>query len=164
MKAFSLIIILCACFPLYGEQAPYSSKEEKGVLKQAFEIIQVFFPANSVCVSDSIYDKEMAFGGVGLSEEITQVLFGYRPSKGFRYDLPHPCKNIVKALGPEACNWIGKKYVVEFSAPYKNMIYCEILPVDRMIGILGCPTITGFLFKYDEDGISLITRCIINVD
>ncbi len=134
------------------------------MLKQAFEVVQVFYPPNSVCVSDSIYDMEMVFGGVGVSEEILQELNEYRPGKGFRYDSPYPCKNIPKALGQEACNWSGKKYVIEFSAPYKNMIYCEILPVDRRIGMLGCPEIYGFFFRYKEDGIRLMTRIIIQVD
>lgn len=164
-----ICVIIVFCMPLCGfcQKNAYKSKREQTALKMAYDILKVYYPSNELCVSDSIWDLDYWFYlSTEMDEENRKYFEYYRIiEKGGKYDNPVYSKHIFKLLKNENCDNSKYKYVADFSAPNRNFILCEILPIDRRIGIKGTPIVPVFLFKYDENGeIIQINRHLVNIN
>ncbi|MDE5555355.1 MAG: hypothetical protein K2J10_09270 [Muribaculaceae bacterium] len=148
-----------------GQDKYYNDKAEQEALKKAFEIIKVYYPANTVCASDSVYDHDWMFAAGGLEKEISEELFQLRLDKRFAFDDPVYSQNISYLLNTDSCECHEYKYAAEFSAPYKGMIMCLVMPKDRKVGLYGTPSIFNFLFRFENDGeIYQINKSVTHFD
>ena len=165
MRTIYLLLTVLVSFTVWGQDKYYNDKAEQEVLKKAFEIIKVFYPANTVCASDSVYDHNWRFAPGEMEKEIEDELFQLRLDKRFAYDAPIYSRNISVLLKTDSCECHDYQYAAEFSAPYKGMIMCEVMPKDRKVGLYGMPTIFTFLFRFENDGeIYQINKSIICFD
>ena len=151
MRIIFFLTMLCISLTMWGRDKYYNNKAEQEALKKAFEIVKVYYPANTVCASDSIFDHDWMFAAGRLDKEIKDELFQIRIDKKYRFDAPIYSKNMARVLKADNCDCSDYKYEAEFSAPYKGMIMCEIMPRNRLVGMAGEPRISTFLFRFDED-------------
>lgn len=153
MKVFHLLTMLCVSLTVFGQgnADAYSQKTEQEAIKFAYRILQVYYPYDNLCVSDSIYDHDWWMGSSWVDAQTKQELVSHRLKKRI-YDPTIYSEYLNSLFGSEYDKCGKSKYVVDFSAPYKNMITCEVLPKDRKIGILGAPEIDVFLFRYNDKG------------
>lgn len=147
----------------YCQSDPYSSIIEQSAVKQASKILEIYYPNNELCITDSIYDLDWYFFSSLVDTDTENILRSYRIDKNFAYESP-VYSPILSSLFHEdsiQCN----KFVADFSAPYKGMIMCDVLPKDRRIGIYGTPVISSFLFRYNNKGeIYQFNKIEVNVD
>ncbi len=151
LRAIYLVTALCVSLNAFSQKNAYKGKTEQKALKMAYNLLKVYYPAGELCVSDSIWDQDWVQFIDEVDKETRKDIEAHY-LKHLKYEEPVYSKHISKLFKNEFCDSCQYKYVADFSAPFKNYIQCEILPIDRMIGILGCPEIFNFLFKYDEDG------------
>ena len=172
MNARRLFVLVIAMFllqlPIWSKKTPYGQSIEKTALTNAIKILKVYYPSDDLCVSDSIYDLEwLYFKHLAKDKDEREFLDSYRMRKEFRWDKPIYSRrigNIATSLDC-MCNIDSKKYVADFSRPYHNMIRCDIMPIDRQIGIYGAPTIPIFFFRYDETGVIIqFERRVLCID
>lgn len=165
MRPIYLLLTVLVSFTIWGQDKYYADKIEQEALKKAFEIIQVYYPANTVCASDSVYDLDWMFAAGGLEKEIREELFQLRLDKHFAFDDPIYSQNIAYLLNTDSCECHDYQYAAEFSAPYKGMIMCDVMPKDRQVGIAGQPAIFTFLFRFENDGeIYQINKSVLHFD
>lgn len=163
-KIICLFTILCVSLCAFSQKNAYKGKREQTALKMAYELLKVYYPSGELCVSDSIWDHDWWLHMGEVDEENKKYFESYRLEKG-RYDKPVYSKHISKLFENEDFDSGQHKYVADFSAPYRNFIQCVINPINRMVGILGTPTIYVFLFKYDEKGeIVSLSRSLLHMD
>ena len=150
MKAIYFLIMLFVSLSVYGKGIKKYQKEDLEAIKMAYNILKVYYPSdNELCVADSIYDHEW-YGFIDMVDDKTsQKLESFRIEKKYVWDEPVYSKQLFRIFGPENKNC---KYVAEFSEPYNQMIRCDILPIDRKVGMSGAPRINVFLFRYDDNG------------
>lgn len=164
MRRVFLLLTIFISFTVCGQDKYYNDKAEQEVLKKAFEIIKVFYPANTVCASDSVYDLDWMFSAGKLEKEIREELFQLRLDKKYVFDDPIYSQNISYLLKTDSCECHDYQYVAEFSAPYKGLIMCDVMPKEKKIGLL-MPSIFTFLFRFENDGeIYQINKSIICFD
>ena len=166
MRIIIIMVTFCFSLSVFAKGDPYSRERDKKALKFAYEVIKLYYPANDICASDSIKDLDYWAGfSFAVDKETIKMLYSHRFEKSCKYDKPIYSKTVARLFeqSNNECNNI--KHVIDFSEPYKKMILCAILPIDRKIGINGCPRITVFLFRYDEEGnIYQISNLISHID
>ena len=165
MRRFCLFALILVSLSLYGQRNYYTKKADKDAIKSAYRILKAFYPDKQLCVSDSIFDLEWFGYGRYIDSETDHKLDKYRVDKEFVYDKPVRRKGLAKMLNADSCTTDENSFYADFSGPYEGMIRCDIMPLDRRIGILGVPTIDTFLFRYDKDGsISQVTKMLEHIE
>lgn len=163
MKKILLLLMIFCSFACFGQRSYYTKKTDKEALKSAYRILKAFYPDKQLCVSDSIFDLE--WWGYGEDKETENKLFEFRQKKNFVYDKPVRRKGLSKMLNADSLTTDGNSFYADFSQPYENMIRCDIMPLDRLIGMRGEPRIDTFLFRYDKDGnITKVTKSLVHID
>ncbi len=158
-----IFIMMGFVLSIYGKADPYDQEPEQKAVRLAYDILKVYYPSNELCVSDSIYDLDWDAYSKDVNDSIRQEVKNYRINRDFVWDDPIYSRELSELFETDTCRC--NKYEVDFSAPYKHMILCEIMPKDRKIGIQGVPRISSFLFKYDEDGeVYFVRKYIIHID
>ena len=161
MRTIYLFVLLLISLSLSGQSNFYTKKADKEALKSAYRILKAFYPDKQLCVSDSIFDLERW----GVDEETKKKAFEYRQKKKFEYDKPMLKKGLSKMLNADSRTNDENCFYADFSEPYEGMIICDIMPLDRLVGIRGVPTIDTFLFQYDNDGnINQVTKELVHID
>ena len=162
MRMLFLLVFLGVSLTMPAKNNIYGNKTEQRAIKMAYALLQVYYHANELCVSDSIEDLEW-FYFPGVDNQTKQILDSYRKEKDFIWNDPVYCEKIAAMFGSEVSD--SCTYIAIFSEPYKGMIRCDILPKDRKIGVYGSPTIDAFLFKFNNKGeIYQLYKAIINID
>lgn len=148
---------------MYGQDDPYSKPVEQKAIKMAHDILNLYYPGNILCITDSIYDHDWFGLGRVIDKETDEAIMSYRIEKKFKYNPTIYSKSLATLFNSDTCQC--NKYVADFSAPYKGMIFCYIMPKDRKVGIVGTPTIQSFMFRYDDKGeIYQVTRGLVHCD
>lgn len=162
-ESIILAVFLVGFFDNVCKNNIYGNKTEQRAIKMAYTLLQVYYHANELCVSDSIEDLEwFLFSGM-VDNQTKQILDSYRKEKDFIWNDPVYCEKIAAMFGSEVSD--SCTYIAIFSEPYKGMIRCDILPKDRKIGVYGSPTIDAFLFKFNNKGeIYQLYKAIIDID
>lgn len=122
------------------------------VYKSAYNILREHYSAGDLCVSDSIYDLDWQYFADKVDDETAKIFRDYRLDKLFIWTPPVHSNEISAMIDSIGAYSANSKYIVEFSSPYKMLVMCRILPIDKRIGILGAPQIPIFLFKFDWKG------------
>ena len=161
MRRFCLFALILVSLSLYGQRNYYTKKADKEAIKSAYRILKAFYPDKQLCVSDSIFDLEW----LGVDKETDEKAFEYRLKKKFLYDKPLRRKGLAKMLNADSCTTDENSFYADFSEPYEGMIRCDIMPLDRRVGILGVPAYDAFLFWYDKDGsITQVTKMLFQIE
>lgn len=140
-------------------------------VKSAYAILKVYYPSNTLCADDTIYTGgwwtpfSCEFDGelkhALAYEKYIEDLKKY--AKKEYSDDPVYSEILYSLFGSESRE--GCKYIAEFTAPYRGLIVCDILPIDRGIGVNGAPEIHSFLFQYNDKGeIDRVIRYKVYVD
>ena len=162
MRMIFLLVFLGVSLTMPAKNNIYGNKTEQRAIKMAYALLQVYYHANELCVSDSIEDLEW-FYFPGVDNQTKQILDSYRIEKDFIWNDPVYCEKIAAMFGSKVSD--SCTYIAIFSEPYKGMIRCDILPKDRKIGVYGSPTIDAFLFKFNNKGeIYQLYKAIIDID
>ena len=150
MKGFVLFAIFSIFLTVRAQEEPYSHPAEQKAVKTACEILKLYYPSGELCCSDSIYDLDWWFrketGIKNWEEHYLEKL--NRIASGEPVDVAVYSSILSSVFGADACEC--RKYVAEFSAPYKGMIRCDIVPSNDRHPVFGVMPI--FLFKFNENG------------
>lgn len=152
MKVFYFLIMLCLSLSMYGRRNANYKKPDLEAVKFAYSILQVYYPADELCVSDSVYDLDWPLFSDIVDDKTKQNLVSYRAEKNYVYSAPVRSKKLAALFGTSKNKGCQCKYLVKFSEPYKSMIRCDVMPTDRHTDIRGTTPTTAFLFRYDETG------------
>lgn len=165
MKVFYFLIMLCLSLSMYGRRNANYKKPDLEAIKFAYEIIQVYYPADKLCVADSIYDLDWPLFSDIVDDKTKQDLISYRAEKKYIRYAPVRSKKLASMFGSPKNKGCECKYIVKFSEPYKGMIRCDVIPTDRQPDIDGTPQTTAFLFRYDKsDGVYQISVADVDAD
>ena len=165
MRRFCLFALILVSLSLYGQRNYYTKKADKGAIKSAYRILKAFYPDKQLCVSDSIFDLEWFGYREFIDKETSDKVYKYRFAKEFVYDKPVRRKGLAKMLNADSCTTDENCFYADFSEPYEGMIRCDIMPLDRRVGILGVPTIDAFLFRYEKNGsINQVTKVLFQIE
>ncbi len=148
MKRILLIGMLSVIFAAYGQDDPYKGPAEQKAIKMAHDILKVYYPSGDLCFSDSIYDSDWFGLGKEVDKEIREELRLITWVKPPVLEKPVYSSTLSSIFGPDACEC--RKYVAEFTAPYKGVIRCEIVPSNDRKPYFGQKPI--FLFKFKDNG------------
>ena len=146
------LIMVCISLSAFGQNGNYNNKTERDAIKCAARLLAAYYPPDELCVSDSIYDLDWFYFADVVDDKTKQEISNYRTEKKYIWSPPIYSHNMAELFGTHNCECTSYKYVAQFSAPYNNLIRCDILPGDRRIGIYGSPTITSFLFIFNNQG------------
>lgn len=147
MKRILLIGMLSVILAVYGQDDPYQRPAAQKAIKMAHDILKVYYPSGDLCFSDSIYDSDWFGLGKEVDKEIKEELRLINWVKRF-LDAPVYSSTLSSVFGADACEC--RKYVAEFTAPYKGVIRCEIVPSNDRNPYFGQKPI--FIFKFNDDG------------
>lgn len=167
MKIAYILIFLfgVSTLPCFGLNKDYSGVPEQKTIEESLKILSIYYPADELCVSDSIYDLDWFFFSDEVDCKSEKVVEYHRINKNAIWDEPMFSKELAVLAANFNSEHKNYKYVALFSEPYYNMIRCDVLPYDRKIGFMGSPIIYSFLFKYNEEGeITLFIKAEVNVD
>lgn len=151
-RVIFLIVVVCMSFSLFGKD-PYSEKTEQEVIEFAYNILKVYYPSeDELCVSDSIYDLDWFFFSRDVRDKETQKAFEFYSVNKDRCEYIDPVysKTLASIFESNTCKCGNFKYVVHFSAPFRNAISCYIVPFDDQDPMFG--EIPTFLFMYNNEG------------
>ena len=150
MKGFVLFAMLSIFLTVRAQEEPYSHPAEQKAVKTACEILKLYYPSGELCCSDSIYDLDWWFrketGIKNWEERYLEKL--NRIASGEPVDVAVYSSILSSVFGADACEC--RKYVAEFSAPFRGMIRCDIVPSNDRNPVFGVMPI--FLFKFNENG------------
>ena len=151
MKGFVLFAMLSIFLTVRAQEEPYSHPAEQKAVKTACEILKLYYPSGELCCSDSIYDLEWWWLRYEVGKENSEERYLekiHRIASGEPVDVAVYSSILSSVFGADACEC--RKYVAEFSAPYKGMIRCDIVPSNDRKPDFGVMPI--FLFKFNENG------------
>lgn len=133
----------------------YCDPADQKAVKKAWEYIKVFYPQDDICVSDTIETTQAT--DLSIYNHLLELY-----AAGVK---PIHSEYLSKVFQKYNCQCGHYRYVAVFSEPYQGIITCDILPIDRKIGIFGAPEIVGFSFKYDKNGeIYQVSQGKIHID
>lgn len=170
MKRFFFIAMLGIVLTMQG-QVDSDAAAYREAVKSAYAILKVYYPSNILCADDTIYTGgwwaqfSREFDGeikqaLAYEKDIEDVLKYVK--KEYAED-PVYSEILYSLFGSEPRE--GCKYIAEFTAPYKGLILCDILPIGKGIGVHGAPEIHSFLFQYNDKGeIDRVIRHKVFVD
>ena len=159
MKRLFFIVILAGMFCSCSRHVIYRQPVEQETIQFAYKVMKVYYPSDLLCVADSIYDLDWdIFTDLVVDTvDIRPSILSYRENKGNVRERPKYSKILSKLFGHCVC--IDSGYVAEFSAPYKGMIRCDVVPKNGIQSPDGDRHVSAFLFEYDEYGkVSSVTK------
>ena len=87
MRMLFLLVFLGVSLTMPAKNNIYGNKTEQRAIKMAYALLQVYYHANELCVSDSIEDLEW-FYFPGVDNQTKQILDSYRIEKDFIWNTP----------------------------------------------------------------------------
>ena len=165
-KFMCLLAMVSVSLWAFCEEDAYQNETEQKALKMAYEMLKVYYPNGELCVSDSIWDENDWYSFISVIKKKDQDFFdNFRMNKGWKYDKPVYSEHIANIFKSEIYDPEKLKYFADFSRPYRGYFLCEIMPLDRQVGIFGSPTTYLFMFHYDENGdIVRLIRQLLHYD
>lgn len=170
MKRFFFIAMLGIALTMQG-RADSEAAAYREAVKSAYAILKVYYPSNILCADDTIYtggwwspfSKEFE-GELKHALRYEKDIEDLKKYVKKEYSDDPVYSEILHSLfGSEPRE--GCKYIAEFTAPYKGLILCSILPIDKRVGVDGAPQGYDFLFQYNDKGeIDRVIRGLIHYD
>ena len=163
MKRLFLISMLWMILASCNRNMVYCQYTEQETIQFAYKLMKLYYPSDALCVSDSIYDLDWdIFTDLVVDTiDMRPAIMAYRENKGNVRDKPEYSKILSKLFGHRVC--IDSGYVAEFSAPYKRMIRCDVVPKNGTSSMDDTRQVSAFLFEYTEFGkISSVTKMVID--
>ena len=143
--------MLSAILTMFGQDEPYSLPAERKAIETAYHILKLYYPLGDLSVSDSIYDQDWIFFENEMGRENWEDLYLnilYKAGLGKPDDETIYSSILSSMFGVDVCK--SRRYVAEFTAPYRGMIRCDIvLSNDRNPHFGEIPV---FLFKFNDKG------------
>ena len=150
MKSIILCVMVMVSIVSMGQEK--TSPIRQKMYRAAYETLCGFYQESNLCVSDSIYDLNWGYFANEVDDETKKVFSNYRIDRCFLLTPPFYSDDISAVIDSVGIDCQKSMYIAEFSCPYREMIMCYILPIDKRIGIFGAPQIQIFLFKFDLEG------------
>ena len=150
MKGLFLMSMLGNIFASCNRNIVYGEYTEQETVQFAYKLMKLYYPSDVLCVSDSIYDLDWDhFADLVVDTvDVKPHIMAYRENKGNVRDKPEYSKIFTKLFGHCVC--IDSGYFAEFSAPYKGMIRCDVVPKDKSVDSASALQVAAFLFEYTE--------------
>lgn len=147
-----IIMFLVISFSSKAQNAsiPFNDNISQKALISGLDIINLHIPSSSYTVDD--YAVDILDGGFAtyFDEEMNTLLDDYRISKKGIYDdaTYSPFLHRLKSeLENKNKNY---EYILEVSSPYKGIIGCELLPIDKKIDSIRDTESKEFVIRYDQ--------------
>lgn len=83
MRVLFLLFFWWASLTMSAKNNIYGNKTELRAIKMAYALLQVYYHANELCVSDSIEDLEWFLFSDMVDNQTKQILDSYRKEKDF---------------------------------------------------------------------------------
>nr|MBD5376654.1 hypothetical protein [Bacteroides sp.] len=169
-----LLTLLCCGVSMHAEDY-YADEAARKAVKTAYELLKVYYPEeNQICPSDSVHEDVLEY--VPLWKSTASKEDGKIIRDAFLYSLDNynledtiHSQTLSELFTPLICHCNESKYVIKFSPPIKNMIFCERWRRDGAVGISGGPDadfeIDIFIFFYNDKGeIVQMRKKVLTVD
>lgn len=142
-----LLIFLTSC-----QKNVYNSKVERQAVQMAYKLLELYYPADELCVSDSIYALEWPTLPT-LNNEMNDIIEDYTKSQGYIKGRSRKAPQLKKIFPQSACKGSNYKNIAKFSKTFEydddgewtNIFRCDVVKTENFSNKDSCQ-IDSFYF------------------
>lgn len=155
---FAIGALTCLWGVIYASEDGNVFKDELSMYSAAYRHVTVDFDPEELCLSDSVHNLDWnEFWGIVNKETFESLEAKYL--KGFTAPEDESGSGSLTVLRDslEVPN-TNPRYIVRFSAPYKRLIRCDVVPITSVETDGGVRGGMVYLFQFDSEGVCQICK------
>jgi len=155
---FASVVTLGFAGVIYASEEGNVFKDELSMYFAAYHHVTVDFDPEELCLSDSVHNLDWnEFWGMVNKEtfESLKAKFLKRFTAPEEESGSGSLAALRDSLGVQNTN---PRYIVRFSAPYKRLIRCDVVPITSVGTDGGVRGGMVYLFQFDSEGVCQICK------